>query len=149
MSGYELAVRSLEGEAGAELDLSSWRRDLSDRAKAGGIDEAVGCSQIGVVESVEELTTGFKLEPLRQVEDADETEVHGLRAGAVHRVAPYVAESIRSRGRERGGIEQGHRVARAVAEDGLTCIVGANGVLANRGAGVRHIAKNRNGQRET
>src|SRR4051812_26127685 len=138
----------LEAEASAELDFAARRGYFRDAAEARGVYEAVGCAEIGVVESVEEFGACFKARLLCNTKLADDARVERLQAGAVHHVPAGIAVGVGRGSYERLGVDPSGGIARAGSEDLLPSEVGANRIFSHDGARVCGISENRDGEGE-
>jgi hypothetical protein len=132
---------TLERQPRADLNFAAWGHWHCDGSELRFVDIAVRSSEIRLVQGVEGFAAEFEPGALRQAEVARDCDVHGLKRRPVDGVASYVAEGVGRWCGECSRIEPFVGRARPGAEDGLSGVVGANGILPKDSAGIRSIAE--------
>src|ERR1700746_2409109 len=97
-----------------------------------------------MVQRVEKFSAELKLGAFGDAEFPRYSKVHRLQSRPVNCVASRVAEGKGSRRGERCRVEPLGGRARARSKDCLAGVVGADRVLAQYGAGIGSVAKDRN-----
>src|SRR5437764_453980 len=107
----------LERDPRAQLELTSRRGCLSDRAELWCIHEPVWSTEIRVIEGVERLATEFKSEGFAQGKRAHHGEIKSSHAGSVDGVASNIAKRERRWSAEGGWVKPLTRVLCPGTED--------------------------------
>src|SRR5215469_5007692 len=145
---YQVSWSALERQSRAQLYLPPGCGGLGDGSKLLCVHEPVGSPQIRVIQCIEELAAELEPHAFRNPKVARQRQIQSLQPRTVNGVAPNVTEGIRRRSCKCCGIEPLCGTVRPRPKNRRSGIVGANGILTQRCAGIGGISEYRDGQWE-
>jgi hypothetical protein len=145
---WPVAPRS-ERKPGTQLKFPPRRGRFRNGAELRRVHKPIWSPIVRVIQRVEAFSAHLQVHPLANGESANQRQIHGLQAGAIHGVAADIAERECGGRRKSRGIKPGICRLRAGTEDRLPRVVRANRILAKNGSGIRRVAEYRDGEGET